>query len=51
MMIAFHQGTDVRQFGAWFERERQSALPYAAKRPGLARDVAEGMVLWVGFQL
>ncbi len=51
MMIAFHQGADVRRFGAWFERERQSAAPYAAQRPGLARDVAEGMVLWVGFQL
>jgi len=51
LMVAFHEGDDVRGFGAWFERERQSAQPYALRQPGLARDVAEGMVLWVGFQL
>lgn len=51
MMIAFHEGADVRAFGDWYERERASATPFTARRPGLARDVAEGMVLWVGFQL
>ena len=51
LMIAFHEGDDVRQFGAWFERERVSAQAFSAHKPGLARDVAEGMVLWVGFQL
>lgn len=51
MMVAFHEQADVRGFGAWYERERASAQPYAAHKPGLARDVAEGMVLWVGFQL
>jgi len=51
MMFAFHAGADVRRFGVWFEHERQSAALYAARKPGLARDVAEGMVLWVGFQL
>jgi cardiolipin synthase len=51
MMIAFHEPEDVRRFGAWYERERASARPFAAARPGFVRDVAEGMVLWVGFQL
>jgi cardiolipin synthase len=51
MMIAFHEGEDVRGFAAWYERERQSAQPFELRKPGLARDVAEGMVLWVGFQL
>jgi cardiolipin synthase len=51
MMIAFHEGEDVNLFNSWFERERQSAQPFALRKPGLARDVAEGMVLWVGFQL
>jgi cardiolipin synthase A/B len=51
MMIAFHDGQDVRRFAAWFEHERQSAHAFALHKPGLARDVAEGMVLWVGFQL
>jgi cardiolipin synthase len=51
LMVAFHEGDDVRGFSAWFERERQSAQSYELRQPGLARDVAEGMVLWVGFQL
>jgi len=51
MMVAFHEPQDVLRFGAWFDRERASARAYAAKKPGLLRDLAEGMVLWVGFQL
>ncbi len=51
LMVAFHERADVQRFTQWFEHERASARPYAARRPGLLRDLAEGMVLWVGFQL
>jgi len=51
VMVAFHDATDVRRFADWFERERQPARAYVASRPGLLRDVAEGMLLWTGFQL
>ncbi|MCW5654812.1 phospholipase D-like domain-containing protein [Hydrogenophaga sp.] len=51
LMCAFHGQDDVRRFGDWFEHERQRARPWAAKPPGLARDLAEGMLLWLGFQL
>ena len=51
LMVAFHDVSDVERFAAWFDRERVSAKPYTASRPGLLRDLAEGMVLWVGFQL
>jgi cardiolipin synthase len=51
MMIAFHERDAVRGFGAWFEHECSPAQRFALRQPGLARDVAEGMVLWVGFQL
>jgi cardiolipin synthase len=51
LMVAFHDRADVQRFAAWFEHERASARPYTAHRPGLLRDLAEGMVLWVGFQL
>jgi cardiolipin synthase len=51
LMVAFHAGGDVQRFADWFEHERASALPYHAERPGLVRDVAEGTLLWVGFQL
>lgn len=51
LMVAFHANADVQRFAAWFEQERASAAPYRAERPGLVRDVAEGTLLWVGFQL
>jgi len=51
LMLAFHKAGDVRRFAAWFDAERVGARLYAATAPGLIRDVAEGMLLWVGFQL
>jgi cardiolipin synthase len=41
----------VRRFAAWFDHERAPARAYVATPPGLLRDVAEGMLLWLGFQL
>ncbi|MNQ88527.1 Cardiolipin synthase [compost metagenome] len=51
LMVAFHQGEDVRRFAAWFDRERITASPYIATPPGLLRDAAEGIVQLLGFQL
>lgn len=51
VMCAFHVTDDVRRFADWFDQERQTARPYVAKAPGLIRDIAEGMLLWLGFQL
>ena len=51
LMVAFHDATDIARFAAWFDRERQSATRYVPKPPGLIADLAEGLVLWAGFQL
>ena len=51
LMVAIYGRADVAALTAWFERERVGAQPYAATLPGLWRDFAEGLVLWVGFQL
>jgi cardiolipin synthase len=51
LMMAFQPQTDVQTFAHWFEAERERAKPYRAHPPGLLRDVLEGMLLWVGFQL
>ena len=51
LMMAFHHPADVARFAAWFEQERREARLCVPKAPGLLRDVAEGLVLWVGFQL
>lgn len=51
LMVAFHDPVAVAGFAAWQQREQLSASAFEPKRPGLIADVAEGLVLWVGFQL
>ena len=51
LMAAFYDRGDVRRFADWFDGERRSASVYRAKPPTLLRDLAEGLVLWLAFQL
>jgi len=51
MMLAFHDAAVVEHFAQWFETERALAQRSVPKQPGLVGDVADGMVLWLGFQL
>lgn len=39
------------RFTAWFDLERSSAHRYVPRQPGLWRDIGEGLVLWIAFQL
>jgi cardiolipin synthase len=51
LMVAFHDAGDIARYTAWFDLERRTARPYVAQPPGLWRDLGEGLVLWIGFQL
>jgi len=51
LMMAFHEPEVVEQFAQWFETERAAAQRSLPKRPGLVGDMADGLVLWLGFQL
>jgi cardiolipin synthase A/B len=51
LMVAFYDGEDVRRFAGWMERQMQGARRYIPRLPSLAQDVAEGIVLWLTFQL
>lgn len=51
LMVAFYERDDVRLFADWIERRAAGARPYVAHAPGLLRDVSEGLVLWLAFQL
>ena len=51
LMMAFHDAAAVTRFAEWFDQERSDALRYAPKQPGFIGDVADGLVLWLGFQL
>lgn len=51
LMVAFHDPHAVREFAAFFEREREMATRTTPKRARLLVDIGEGLVLWLGFQL
>ena len=51
LMFAFHDSEAISACAEWFERERLLATQHVPVKAGLLSDVAEGLVLWVGFQL
>lgn len=51
LMVAFYERADVSAFAQWIERRAGNARAYVARRPGLLRDLSEGLVLWLAFQL
>ena len=51
LMTAFYRPEDVEAFAAWIATEKALGTRYHARQPGLVRDLAEGLVLWLAFQL
>lgn len=51
LMVAFYETGDVRRFSEWIERRASGGKAYVAHSPGLLRDISEGLVLWLAFQL
>jgi cardiolipin synthase len=51
MMVAFYATADVQRFADFIDKHRRAARAYAVRTPGLLRDLAEGLVLWLAFQL
>lgn len=50
-MCAFHEKQAVRTFSEWFAIERDAARAGSVAKVGFIRDVAEGLLLWLAFQL
>ena len=51
LMIAFFEPADVQRFGDWIERQRAAASLYEAHPPSMARELGEGLLRWLTFQL
>ena len=51
MMIAFYDQNAVLVFSQWVEARRQECRGYTSQRPGMLRELAEGLLLWLAFQL
>lgn len=51
LMFSFYRAKDVKRFGQWIKRQQKDAVLYRAESPGFLRDVLEGLLLWLAFQL
>jgi cardiolipin synthase len=51
LMTAFYRPDAVEAFAEWIGREQALARPFQARAPGFLRDLSEGLVLWLAFQL
>lgn len=51
LMFAFHNPADIQRFDAWFQLERIPAQRYQATTPGFLRDLVEGVLLSLAFQI
>lgn len=50
-MTVFYGEHEVRWYADWCAQHIAQAQPYDARRPSWARDIAEGMVRSIAFQL
>ncbi|MDR0378412.1 MAG: phospholipase D-like domain-containing protein [Candidatus Accumulibacter sp.] len=51
MMVAFYDRSAVMGFERWVETLREDCTPYLHWQPSRARELAEGLLLWLAFQL
>ncbi|MEO7940767.1 MAG: phospholipase D-like domain-containing protein, partial [Burkholderiaceae bacterium] len=51
LMVAFYDPAAVAGFAGWIDRRHVGAERYRGDRPGLLREMMEGLVRWLAFQL
>jgi cardiolipin synthase len=49
--VVFYGRAEVDWLAQWIETTASAGETYRARRPGLVRDVAEGLLLTIAFQL
>jgi cardiolipin synthase len=49
--VVFYGAAEIEWLAEWIETTASAGEPYRARRPGLMRDLAEGLLLTVAFQL
>ena len=51
MMVAFYDRPAVLAFADWVDARRRECSAYPYRRPGILRELLEGLLLWLAFQL
>ena len=49
--VVFYGRSEIDWLAQWIETTASAGDTYRARRPGLVRDVAEGLLLTIAFQL
>lgn len=49
--VVFYGAAEIDWLAQWIDTTASAGEPYRARRPGLVRDVAEGLLLTIAFQL
>lgn len=51
LMVSLYEPTDVKRFSQWIARRQGSAVPYQPRPLTFWREIGEGLLLWLAFQL
>jgi cardiolipin synthase len=50
-MLSFYESADVKRFAQWITRQQGAAVPYQPRPLTFWREIREGLLLWLAFQL
>jgi cardiolipin synthase len=51
LMVAFYSNQDIAIVAQWMDENFNQASDFHPVQPSLLRDIAEGLVRWLGFQI
>ena len=51
LMVSFYEPSAVKRFAQWIERQQGVAVPYQPRPLTFWREIREGLLLWLAFQL
>jgi cardiolipin synthase len=51
LMVAFYDASVIQEFASWLSLQREKSSLFNPKPPNMLREISEGVVRWVAFQL
>jgi cardiolipin synthase len=51
LMVAFYDASVIQKFASWIALQRDKSTVFNPKPPSMLREISEGVVRWIAFQL
>ena len=51
LMVAFYDASVIQDFAFWIKLQRDKSSAFNPKQPSMLREISEGVVRWIAFQL